>query len=106
MNVKKLSTTEELENTIKDGTTLIDFYAPWCAPCKAQGPIVHQLAEKFEGKALITEMNIDENQEIAVKLGVQSIPTLVVFKNGKEIQRFVGLQPEHTLSEALERSMV
>ena len=70
-----------------------------------QVPIIQQLSEQFEGKALIAEMNIDENRETAVKMGIQSIPTLAVFKNGKEIQRFVGLQSQDTLSKAIEEML-
>ena len=105
MEIKSLSTTQDFENAVKNGTTLVDFYAPWCAPCKAQSPIIHKLAEKFEGKVSVNELNVDENQDVAVKLGVQSIPTLILFKNGKEVQRFVGLQSESTLSETLEKNV-
>ena len=81
---------------------MVDFNAPWCGPCRAQEPIIQQLSEQFTGKAIIAEMNIDDNQETAVALGIQSIPTLAVFKNGKEVQRFVGLQSSKTLTQALE----
>lgn len=101
MDTKKILTEEEFDQTIDNGVSLIDFNAPWCAPCRAQGPIVEHLSEEFEGKALIAEMNIDENQETAMKLGIQSIPTLAIFKNGKEMQRFIGLQSQDTLSAAI-----
>ena len=87
---------------IKFGVTLIDFNAPWCAPCRAQAPILSKIARKFEGKAGIFEINIDENRNIAISLGIRSIPTLILFKNGREIQRFVGVQNEAVLSEAIE----
>ncbi len=83
----------------------MDFNAPWCAPCRSQEPILEALAERFQGRALVASMNVDENMDIAAQLGIQSIPTLIIFKNHKEIQRFVGLQPEGTLSEALEKVM-
>ena len=102
-DAKKISSAAEFENEIKNGVSLIDFNAPWCAPCRAQEPIIQQLSKQFEGKALVAEMNIDDNQDTAMKLGIRSIPTLAVFKNGKEIQRFVGLQSQRTLSDAIEK---
>ncbi len=106
MEAKKIINEEEFNNTIKNGVSLIDFNASWCAPCRAQGPIVQQLSEQFEERALIAEMNIDENQQTAMKLGIKSIPTLAIFKNGKEVQRFIGLQSQGTLSAAIEEVLV
>ena len=106
MEAKKIINEEEFNNTINNGVSLIDFNAPWCAPCRAQGPIVQQLSEQFEERAVIAEMNIDENQQAAMKLGIQSIPTLAIFKNGKEVQRFIGLQSQDTLSAAIEEVLV
>ena len=106
MEAKKIINEEEFNNTINNGVSLIDFNAPWCAPCRAQGPIVQQLSEQFEERAVIAEMNIDENQQAAMKLGIQSIPTLAIFKNGKEVQRFIGLQSQDTLSAAIEKVLV
>lgn len=92
----------EFDSTIRHGVVLVDFNALWCAPCRAQDLIIRQLAIKFEDKAIVTSLNIDENREIGLKLGIHSIPTLVLFKNGKEIQRFIGLQSEELLSQAIE----
>ena len=105
MQTKQLTSSEEFETAIKEGVTLVDFNAPWCGPCRAQEPIVQQLSAQFNDKAIIAEMNIDQNQQTAVKLGIQSIPTLALFKNGKEVQRFVGLQPAKTLAEAIEANL-
>ena len=102
-----MKTAKQAEETkflkrIEKGVSLFDFNAPWCAPCRVQAPIIKQLAEKFEGKAFITALNIDENRETALKLGIHSIPTMIIFKNGREIRRFIGLQSEDALSQALE----
>jgi len=105
MEIKEIKSAEGFENAIQGGVTLMDFNAPWCAPCRSQEPILEALAERFQGRALVASMNVDENMDIAAQLGIQSIPTLIIFKNHKEIQRFVGLQPEGTLSEALEKVM-
>lgn len=83
--------------------TLVDFNAPWCAPCLLQEPIIRQLADRFKEKASILTVNIDESRDVALSIGIRSIPTLVLFSNGKEVQRFVGLQSADTLSEAMEK---
>ena len=92
----------EFKSAIWHGVVLVDFNASWCAPCRVQEPIIRQLAIKFEDQAMVTSLNIDENRKTALKLGIHSIPTLVLFKNGKEIRRFIGLQPEKLLSQAIE----
>ena len=96
---------EDIERLIGNGVALVDFNAPWCAPCRAQEPIIEDLAGQFEGKVVVVELSIDENRETAAKLGIHSIPTLAIFKNGKEIQRFIGLQSADVLVEAVERAL-
>ena len=103
MEIREIRTSDDLEAAKKNGLTLVDFGAPWCAPCRLQEPIIRQLADQFTGKAVIAEVNIDASREMAVNLGIRSIPTLILFINGKEVQRFVGLHSEATLSEALEK---
>jgi len=103
LDVKEIKSGEELEKVKSNWLTLVDFGAPWCAPCHLQEPIIRQLASKFEGKVLVAEMNIDENRHMASMLGIRSIPTLILFRNGKEIQRFVGLHSEGSLSEAFKK---
>ena len=103
LEVKEIKSREEFEKGIENGITLIDFSTPWYASCRLQEPIIHQLAAQFEGKVFIATMNIAESNDVALNLGIHSIPTLIIFKNGKEIQRFVGLQSEDTLSEALKK---
>lgn len=105
METKKIANAEDFRNTIHKGITLVDFNAPWCGPCRAQEPIIHELSEEYEGRVHIAEMNVDENQETAAKLGIQSIPTLTLFRDGQELQRFVGLQAKNTLTDALENAL-
>ncbi len=103
MAFKTLQSKEEYEKIIENGLTLMDFNAPWCAPCRTQEPILEKLSKQYEGKAIISAINVDEHQDIAATLGIQSIPTLIIFKNNKEIQRFVGVQSEGVLSDTLEK---
>ena len=97
--------TEDFENGIKNGIALVDFSAPWCVPCLAQKPIIDELAKRFGGRASFVEVNVDENRKSAVKLRIMSIPTIIIFKEGQEMQRFVGLQSEDRLSEAIEKAL-
>ena len=102
MKEEKYLPEKKFDIAIRHGVVLVDFNASWCAPCRVQEPIIRQLAIKFENQARVTSLNIDANRETALKLCIHSIPTLVLFKNGKEIQRFIGLQSEKLLSQAIE----
>lgn len=95
-------TDSTFEATISTGVTLVDFWAPWCPPCRMQGPIVEQLAEDIGGKAVVAKVNVDEEAQAASKFGVASIPTLVLMKDGKEVKRFVGLQQQADLQAAID----
>ncbi|MDY6906086.1 MAG: thioredoxin [Thermodesulfobacteriota bacterium] len=105
MTVRKLTGKTEFDSAIQNGVALVDFNASWCAPCRAQAPIVEKLAENFSGKAMIAETDVDENRDAAVAYDIRSIPTLVLFKNGEEVERLVGLQSEETLVEILEKTI-
>lgn len=85
----------------KVGTVLVDFWAPWCGPCRMQGPILEQIVGKVAG-AKIAKLNVDEAPAVAAQFGVQSIPTLLVLKDGRTVQQFVGVQQAPTLISALE----
>ncbi|HZS47166.1 MAG TPA: thioredoxin TrxC [Blastocatellia bacterium] len=85
---------------------LVDFWAPWCPPCRAIAPAIDQLAGEFAGRARIAKLNIDENQRTAAKFGVRSIPTMIVMKDGKEVDRIVGALPKQQISARLSRWVV
>ena len=86
---------EEVLNSEKP--VLVDFYADWCGPCNAMAPVIEELAKELEGKVKVGKINVDENPDIAVEYNVMSIPTLIVFKNGKEEKRLVGLRNKEEL---------
>jgi len=90
---------EVLESTVP---VLVDFWAPWCMPCRMLAPIIEKLAEENEGKLKVCKLNTDENQNIAAQYGIQGIPTLIVFKEGKEVGRTVGVMSKEKLQEKLD----
>lgn len=81
---------------------LVDFWAPWCGPCRMIAPIVENLAKVYDGRALIAKINTDENFEVAGKLGIMGIPTLILFQHGQEVDRVVGFAPRHQLEARLD----
>jgi len=101
MEVQTL-TRNTFKGQIDKGVTLVDFYAPWCGPCKIQGPIVDQLAEEVKNKATIAKINTDVEMDIAAEFGVQSIPTLLLFKDGYLVDRLVGLQSKDVLQRRID----
>ena len=96
-------TTENFDKEViqSTGKILVDFWAPWCRPCRMQTPILEAIAASGETNTRIVKLNTDENGPIAQKYGIMSIPTLILFENGKEIARFEGVQPENVLKSKI-----
>ena len=90
------------EETVKSGVVLVDFWAPWCGPCKMQTPILEKVAAEVGDKAVIAKVNVDEAPDLAAKYGIRSIPTLILLKDGENKQQFVGLQQQAALVLAIE----
>lgn len=97
-------TDSNFSETIKEGVTLVDFWAPWCGPCMMQGPIVERVAEKAGDKAKVAKVNVDEAQRAAAELGIRAIPSVFVFKDGKVAEQFVGVTPEAKLISAIDQA--
>ena len=88
-------------DVVKEGVTLVDFWAPWCGPCRMLAPVIDELAEEFEGKAKICKVNTDEVQDLAVEFGIRSIPTLLFFKNGEVVEQMVGAQSKQAIADKI-----
>lgn len=89
----------EKEVLQSDIPVLVDFWATWCAPCRMIEPHVEEIAKQYEGKIKVCKLNVDENPDLTAKIEVVSIPTLIIFKNGKEIKRIVGALPKRTIEQ-------
>ncbi len=92
--------TEVLKSNIP---VLVDFWAEWCGPCKMLSPTVEQLAKDYEGKIKVVKINVDENQNLAAKYGIMSIPTIIIFKDGKIVEQFIGAQAKSVYEETLKK---
>lgn len=84
---------------------VVDFWADWCGPCKMLGPVIEDLAGQYEGKAVVGKVNVDEEQELAIRYGVMSIPTVIFFKDGREIDRKVGVMPAGAYTAVLDANL-
>ena len=104
---KTLEITDSNFNDVisKNKTVLIDFWAEWCGPCRMIGPIIEELANEYEGKAIIGKLDVDSNQESSVKYGVRSIPTILTFKDGEIVDRQVGAVPKKTLTNVIDSQL-
>ncbi len=88
---------EEVINS--DKPVLVDFWAPWCGPCRIIAPIIEELAEEFEGQIKVGKLNTDENPNIAMQYGIRAIPTIILFKNGEVVDTRIGVQPKEALRQ-------
>ena len=103
--VKQVSDSEFEQAVLKsDKPVFVDFWAPWCGPCRIVGPVIEELAPSYDGKVVIAKMNVDDNPAVAQKFGVTSIPTMMIFKDGQVVDRVIGALPKAELQKFLDRN--
>jgi len=98
-------TKDNIESQTADGMTIVDFWASWCAPCKMMDPVLEQLEDEYDGKIKFAKMDVDGNQDIAMQYKVMSVPSLVLFKNGKATEKVTGVYPREKLAAYLDQKL-
>lgn len=104
MSTKEV-TDQDFEKEVAEGFTLVDFWAPWCTPCRLVSPLVDEIAEEMKETLKVVKMNTDENPVTAPKLGIQGIPTLILFKDGQFVDRLVGAHPKENIMGFVTKGM-
>lgn len=97
-------TEQNFNNKIKKGVVLVDFWAEWCMPCRMMAPVLNDVAETSEGKATVYKLNVDEQRQVAAKYGIRNIPTMILFKDGKEVERIIGMKPKESLISSIDKA--
>jgi len=101
----KTLTDSNFDQEIRNGVTLVDFWAEWCGPCRRIAPIVEQLAGEYEGRATIAKLNVDENPNVPGRFMIRGIPTLLLFKNGQLAETLVGLAPKDDIARMIDKHL-
>lgn len=97
-------TAQNFAHKTKSGVVLVDFWADWCMPCRMMAPILNEVAEATEGSATIYKLNVDEQQQVAAKYGIRNIPTMILFKDGKEVERIIGVKPKDSIISSINKA--
>jgi thioredoxin 1 len=97
-------TAQNFAHKTKSGVVLVDFWADWCMPCKMMAPILNDVAAATEDKATVYKLNVDEQRQVAAKYGIRNIPTMILFRDGKEVERIIGVKQKDYIISSIERA--
>lgn len=97
-------TAQNFAHKTKNGIVLVDFWADWCMPCKMMAPILNEVAQATDGTASIYKLNVDEQQQVAANYGIRNIPTMILFKDGKEVERIIGVKPKDYIISSINKA--
>lgn len=101
-----VNSTKEFDDLLaKEKFVLVDFWATWCAPCRMIAPVIEELAEQYDGKISVAKVDVDQQQELSIRYGIQSIPTVVLFKEGKVAQKEIGVKPKNTFVNMIDSNI-
>ncbi len=103
--IMKIVNTQEFNELMNEKAVLVDFFATWCGPCKMLSPVLESVAEKMKDKVTIVKVDVDRSPDLAAKFGVMSVPTMIMFKNGRQVDAFSGYMPEANLMANIERNL-
>ncbi len=103
MSSVKVLNTDTFDSHVKSGVTVIDFWAPWCGPCKMLAPVIEQISDEYGGRLQICKVNVDDNQNLAARYGIMSIPSVLVFKDGEVVDKMVGSRPKSQIKEMIDK---
>lgn len=101
----KIVNTQEFNELMNEKAVLVDFFATWCGPCKMLSPVLESVAEKMKDKVMIVKVDVDRSPDLAAKFGVMSVPTMIMFKNGRQVDAFSGYMPEANLMANIEKNL-
>jgi thioredoxin 1 len=95
-------TDETFGEAISSGVTLVDFWASWCGPCRAQNPVINKIAEEYSDKAKICKINVDNHKKAAIQMKIKNIPNIIIFKDGEAVMQIIGVKPKYQITKALD----
>ncbi len=104
--IKVVNSTQEFDNLIKENRyVLVDFWATWCAPCRMVAPVIEKIADQYSGKISVAKVDVDEQEELAIRYGIQSIPTVILFKEGRIASKEIGVKPMSSFARMIDSNI-